>query len=410
MTIRRAPLLLLALALGCAVERGRRWDTPAPPLAPDAAPTVSLLLIGGAGFPGRTAARTAAEVERTLADHQRRGVPTVVLWLGDAVGDAGLGPGCGSPGDAWSAPGTGDLARVVRAHQARGGASFAVLGRHEWRCGAPELAFQTGQGGPHPWQLPAANYVVRVQPDGGTRVVSFCSAGLCTVEPAEDGALVDLVVLDTVAWLAPPPEGTRGAAAAQTVLTQQAALLAALDLTARPGGPPRVLVTHHPVETAGVHGQGGLWPDSAFFLHAEPLRRAVARGDFAGVVSGHDRTLSATGDLFDAVKRSSRFWLKRPVFQVVAGGAAYPDVQGGRRGWVYYGGQSLKPDLMSNRAGFAELVVTPTSFAARLHQRRRGRWRAAELKIPAVRPPHPAETASPVMDPCLYCDPVPPRQ
>ena len=123
-------------------------------------------------------------------------------------------------------------------------------------------------------------------------------------------------------------------------------------------------------------------------------------------------TAAAAGDIADGVKRSSRFWLKRPFFQVVSGGAAHPDgaPSGGRRGWAYYQSQALAPDLLSNRAGFAELVIGPDAYAAQLHQRKRGRWRSAQVLVPRERPPHPAETVSPVLDPCLRCDPLTPKQ
>lgn len=391
------PVFSAMFMLACATERGKAWDRPAP--AP-AAPAVSLLLLGEAGFPGRTAARVAAEVERTLAARRGAGVPVVLLWLGDAVGDA-----C-APAAAWSRPGVAQLAGVARDHQARGGASFAVLGVHEWRCGAPELSLRTDDEAP-PFVRPAANYVLRVQRDGSAAVVSSCVLQMCAVDAPGPDALVDLVLVDTVAWQGPPPPALR--AAADASLTQQQALLAALEAAPPQPSVPRLLVSHHPIETAGPHGQGGLYPDSAFFLHSEPLRRAIASGMFAGALSGHDRTLSATADIFDATKRSSRFWLERPVFQVVSGATARPDgPRGGRRGWVYYQGQALKPDLLTNRAGFAELLIGPEELAAQLHQRKHGRWRAARLDIPRERPPHPAETPSPVMDPCLYCDPRPP--
>lgn len=392
------------LVLGCAIERGRAWDTPAPPVAAAPGdPRVSLVLVGEAGYPGRTAAATARHLARTLEDHRQRRVPAVVLWLGDAVGEDGLG--CPTSADPWARAGTSELARVVRTHVAAGGLSYALLGAHEYACDRPELALQPGPSGPHPWILPSANYVLRIAHTGAARVVSTCAGPICTVEPPTQGTLVDLVVLDTAAWLAAGPTAPATAAS----LGQQQALLATLGLAPQPT--PRLLVTHHPVETAGPHGQGGLYPDSAYFLHTEPLRRAIDRGVFAGVLSGHDRSLSATADISNAVKRSSRFWLKHPVFQVVSGGAAHPDgaPDGGRRSWVYYQGQSLRPDLLSNRAGFAELVVSPTEFTARLHQRKHGRWRTAELKIPPNRPAHPAETESPILDPCHDCDPVPPR-
>ena len=214
----------------------------------------------------------------------------------------------------------------------------------------------------------------------------------------------------TAAWLGPAARGGPLLTAADASLVQQQALLAALEAT--PSTVPRLLVTHHPVETAGPHGQGGLFPDSAYGLHPEPLRRAISHGVFAGALSGRDRNISASADIFDAVKRSSRFWLPHPMFQVVSGATAHPDgsASGGRRSWLYYQSQSLMPDLFSNRAGFAELIVGPETYAAQLHQRRRGRWRAAQIEVPRERPPHPVETPSPVMDPCLRCDPLRPNQ
>lgn len=395
------------LLAGCAIERGKAWDRPPPTgVGSTGAGTVSLVLLGETGYPGRTAAIVAAELERTISARRAAGVPVVLLWLGDMLGDE-----C-HPGRALARPGVEALAEVASRHQAAGGASYAVLGAHEWRCGAASLHLQTAHG-PRPWWQPAANYVVRVHRDGRATVVSACTDALCTVTPAPADALVDLVMLDTAAWLAAPPQLRK---AADATLVQQQALLAALAAAdaGKPQGPavPRIVVTHHPLETAGPHGQGGLYSDAAYGLHAAPLRRAVDSGMFAGAVSGRDRSLSATADIFDATKRSSRFWLTHPVFQVVSGGLAHPDgaPAGGRRGWVFYQGQSLKPDILSNRAGFAELLVGPDGYAARLHQRKHGRWRAAELQIARERPPHPAETPSPVMDPCLYCDPLLPRQ
>jgi len=388
------------LALGCATQRGRGWDRPAP--AP-VAPAVSLVLLGEVGHPGRTAGKVAAEVRRTLAARRAAGVPVILLWLGDMLGDD-----C-NPVTALGQPGVRSFADLAREHATAGGLGYAVLGAHEWRCGAPSVHVQPTTG-PRPWRMPAANYVVRVAHDGSSAVVSQCSDRLCTVEPATDAALVDLVMLDTAAWLGPASRGGPLLTAADASLAQQQALLAALEAT--PATAPRLLVTHHPIETAGPHGQGGLFPDSAYFLHPDPLRRAIARGVFAGALSGRDRNISFTADIFDAVKRSSRFWLAHPMFQVISGATAHPDgtLAGGRRSWHFYQGQSLKPDLFSNRAGFAELLVTPETHTAQLHQRRRGRWHAAQIAVPTGRPPHPVETTSPVMDPCLRCDPLKPNQ
>lgn len=81
----RSAAVLSTTMLACATKRGKGWDLAAPAPAP---PAVSLLLLGEAGFPGRTAKLVAAEVERTLAARRSAGVPVVLLWLGDAIGDA----------------------------------------------------------------------------------------------------------------------------------------------------------------------------------------------------------------------------------------------------------------------------------------------------------------------------------
>ncbi len=391
--------LLTTSATACAIQRGKAWDQPA---ATPSAPAISLLLIGEAGPATWRTTKVARQLARTLAERRAAGIPTVLLWLGNNLQEP-----C-APQTASTTPHLAELVRVGHDHRARGGHSFAVLGSNEWRCGPPSVHIQTSAGH-RPWLQPAANYVVRIDDRGHARVVSRCTPTGCTVEPASADAWLDLVFVDTAAWLDNPPADRPLAAVADAVVAEQAALLASLAAQPQPGV-PRLLVTHHPVETAGPHGQGGLFPDSAFALHPAPLRQAIDTGMFAGVVSGRDRTLSATSDIFSAVKRSSRHWLQQPVFQVVSGGTSKPDVAGGRRGFVYYQGQSLAPDILSNRTGFAEVLVTPDHYTARVQQRKLGRWQAAELHIERDRPPHPAETQSPVMDPCLRCNPLPAPQ
>lgn len=409
----RVVLAALVSLAACAIERGKAWG---PPAVPDkaAVPEVSLVLLGDVGARGRAGVAVAAELERVLAEHRRRGRPAVVLWLGDNVGP--LGPGdlgdCTRLADAWRAPGPAALARVVRDHVARGGAALAALGEQDWRCGQPELELQAEpKAGPHPWALPAHNYAAAVYPDGQVRWTMSCRAGACehaqTAMSSEPAPLVELVVVDSAAWLAPPPAGTPAAARADESLREQEALLAALAAT--PAAHPRLLVSHHPLETPGPHGVGGLYSDSGFYLHAAPVRAAVDAGLFAGALSAHDRLVAATADVGPATKRSSRFWLKHPVFQVISGAASRPDSRAGARGAWYFQSTTLKPELHSNRPGFAELLIRDDGFTAVLRRRKAGRWGAGQLAIPAGRPPHPAETPSPVMDPCLHCDPVPPR-
>lgn len=404
--IRRAALALALLA-ACAHERGRAWGGPA--VADPAGPEVSLVLLGDVGARGRAGVAVAAELGRVLAEHERRGRPAVVLWLGDNIGP--VGPGnlghCTAPDDAWRAAGPAALAKVVREHISSGGVALAALGEQDWRCGQPELELQPA-GGTHPWAMPAHNYLVRVYPNGQVALAMSCGSGRCEPRQAPGDPLVELAVLDSAAWFAPPPAGTPVAQRADDSLAEQAELLR--HLAATPAAHPRLLVSHHPLETSGPHGVGGRFSDSGFFLHSEPVRAAVDAGLFAGALSAHDRLLLAASDIASGTKRSSRHWLKHPVFQLVSGAASAPDSRGGSRGWYYFQGTAMRGDLQTSRAGFAELYVRKDSFDAVLRRRRAGRWGAGKLTIAADRPPHPPETPSPVMDPCADCDPTLPAQ
>ena len=406
----RAATLLAATVLlaACAQERGKAWGRPIAP-TDQAVPEVSLVLLGDVGAGGRAGKVVAAELGRVLAERRRLGRPSVVLWLGDNIGP--VGPGdlghCTDNAKAWQRPGPAALAAVVRDHAGAGGAVLAALGEEDWRCGQPELELQDSLEGPHPWVMPTHNYVARVYPDGQVRIAMSCAAGRCEPKPTEPGPLVELVVVDSPAWFTPPPAGTPAAARADESLAEQKALFAALS--ERPAEAPRLLVTHHPLESSGPHGIGGRYSDSGYYTHAAPLRRAVDAGLFEGALSAHDRLVLAASDVTPATKRSSRFWLKHPVFQVISGAASKPDARAGMRGWYYFQSTVLRGDLQSSLPGFAELQVRPDGFRAVLHRRRAGRWGAGALDIPRDRPAHGPESPSPVMDPCIDCDPVPPR-
>lgn len=383
-------------------------------------PALRLLLIGDAGDGGRSGGAVAAALEERLQAGRAAGVPTILLWLGDNFAPARCDGGI----DPRIAP----LAEVAATHVRAGGASHAAVGPGEWAC-AGELAGGLAKPGPAgapqgpqtpiaaPWSAPALNYVLRVGQDGQARQVSRCAGEpvACALEappaPALDGSgappLLELVILDSAAWLAPPAESSPLWAAAERSLAEQAALLAALR--AAPGT-PRILVSHHPIESAGPHGQGGRWPDSAFYLHAEPVRAAIGEGMFVGVVAGHEHGVQASGDLTPAIKRSSRVWIDAPVFEVVSGGATRSDAWTGTRSWRYFQGLSLAPEAISNHAGFAEVTVRGGEYELALWARRGGRWRRAEVTVPRQRPAHPTETKSPGMEFCLQCDTTMPRE
>jgi len=368
-------------AAACTIHRGEWQPAPAEP-APALASAPRLFLIGGlGGGPGAKAVSDA--LLRSFDQAQARGEPMIVIWLGDQLDPET----CEPPAD----PASAQLFTKVAQHRARGGASLAVRGLTEWTCAAPEAP-----------QI-AANELVRVRRGGEVERVSRCAGAplRCEILPDPGDSLVELVLLDTTPWLDRAAAGDGPAAEAS--LAEQRALIAAL--LAAPG-PERILVTHHPIESAGPHGQGGIWPDSALLFHEPSLARAILSGAFVGAVSGHERSLQAVADASPAVKRSSREWLRAPFFQVIAGAVARPDAGRGPRTWRFFQGTALAPDHISNHAGYAELALQPSAYEVTLRARRFGRWREAALTIDRGRPPHPAETASPVMDPCADCDPI----
>ncbi len=408
------------------------------------APVIRLFAFGGAGED--TAAQRAMTVElarvleqaraSSVAGPGARTIP-VVLWLGDNFGahapapiaardddlrrGRGRGASCASVTGLWQREAAAALAGVVQQHRAAGFPSFAVLGRREWECGAPELAFQAAdEAGPHPWVMPTFNYVVRVFQGGAARVVSSCETGgatICALEDSSEPALLELVMLDTSPWN-DPPSGEGGAEQEhfEESLAQQRALLEAVRERAesRPrgdAGPLRLLVTYHPIESAGPHGQGGRYPNAAFMYTEPALQELVDDGLFAGVISGTERDLQVSADISAGVKRSSRYWIDHPVFQVVSGASARYDGHplAGPRGWSWYKGQALIPDLISTHAGFAELRVTQDEVLALLRARVGKRWRVGAVTIPRGRAPHPVETQSPGMEPCVGCSSRPPR-
>jgi len=366
-----------------------------------------LLVFGDAGEPGRDQDRVRAQFAQVIENSLAAGEKPIVLWLGDNLGPRGPASEslahtrrktCVSVNQAAGTPG---LARLITA----GVASYAVLGERDWQCGAPELLFHNGAPtSTHPWVMPTHNYVVRVGADGSSAVVSACTPEqVCTLSPATIAPLVELVLLDSAAWLSRHPKGSPADLQAVASMDQQVSLLGALQ--AQPTSAPRLLVMHHPVETAGPHGQGGGLADSAFLFHHPRLQQALRDGMFRGVLSAHDRSLQVIDELADGVKRSSRVWLDYPVFQVVAGATSKPDGRpgAGPRRWKFYQGQALEPTLHSTHAGFAELWIEAKRITARLHAHRR-QWEVGEVVIPVAAPAFAEQTPSPGMEPCLNCN------
>jgi hypothetical protein len=378
----RTGALLALLATSCMHHRGAGWREPVPqPKDP-----VSIVLLGDAGRSGRTAAATAEHLRLVLAAEREAGHYPKVLWLGDNVLDD-------CPDRPWDRPGSRELAGAVREHMQAGGQAYAVLGDEDREC--PGLATAQGaEDGPHPWTMPSANYVVRVDVVGGARVVSQCDAGGCTLDETTELALVDLVVLDTAGY------GRQ----ADSAVPDADQLIAALRKSA---GPPRILVTHIPVESAGVHGLGGAAPDATFRYLPPSVRAGLQEGLFAGVVSAHDRNQQVTPDLSDALMRSNKVATPHPVFQVVSGSVSDPDSRAPGRRIDRRRGITVIPVLSSDHAGFAVLQVTPNSVDVTLHARRKRSWESGSTSFPLQAAPFKPDRSYGSQTPCLDCAVVP---
>jgi len=412
------------LAMGCVIHRGP-WrldpepakaigttaDPEGPPAKQSASDGVDLVLLANVSPEDRGARAVAARVEQVLATDR----PRLVLWLGNVAAapmvSATLraerrGPRCAALEDAWAGPAAAALVGAVE--RSGGERSFAVPGVLDHRCGHT-AALQTGQ----PWQMPGSHYVLRVHADGAVTQRAACGDTGCTFDhtaalPSEAPPLVDLVVIDLAPWLHPSDDPTARRHEERRVHALEALLTAVAAVPAE-AAPPRLLVSSVPVEAAGEHGLGALWPDATFHGLPPHLQALLIEGGFAGVLAGHDRSLYATADLTDAIKRADRAWLRTPVFEVVAGAVSAPNRRAGMalRPRRLRTSQAFAPPVWSDHAGFAVVHVRGEDAELVLHARRRRHWESTSLRV-SLRPvPHPSHTPSPHMAPCRDCPPIP---
>ncbi len=395
--------------MGCVTHRGP-WRLDADG-APDDGEGVELVLLANVAPEDRGARAVAQEVEQLLAEER----PRIVLWLGNVSAPPlhsatpraeRRGPRCSEPDAAWSGPATTALAQ--RIGPPSGTPSFAVGGVLDHRCGASAALRQA-----RPWRMPATHYVLRVYTDGSVEERAACGDEGCRFAEVKPSAganppLMDLVMIDLSPWLHPSDDAAARHRDAREVDALEA-MLAAIAAVPPEAAPPRLLVTSVPVEAAGEHGLGTLWPDASFHGLPVPLQNVLVEGHFAGVLAGHDRSLYASEDLSNAIKRADRAWLGTPVFQVVAGAVSRPNRRAAmalRRQRVRTS-QAYSPRLWSDHAGFAVVRVRGEEAEIILHARRGRHWEQASMTVPLRPAPHPVRTPSPHMGPCRDCPPIP---
>jgi hypothetical protein len=384
----RISFAAFALA-GCVTHRGDTWQHTPP--EPSAAAGATLVLLGDAGRPGRTAAKVAERLEVTLAAEVAQGRTPVVLWLGNNVLPRHGRKRCADPRAAWSRDGVAELAAAVKGH-----ASYALPGETEWRCGSVDA--------PGPWSRPSPHYVVRVGREGEHAVVLQCDAAGCERSPGPENPLADLVLVDIVPWIR-----TRSSPTSDPVLVALDHLVDALHESEA----PRILVSHYPIEAAGWHGLGGGDPDSTIHTWPPRLVEAIEGGTFVGALAAHDRSSYVEADLSNATMRSDRVWLSRPVFQVVSGTASSPDARAtsAYRRVRYATGIAYLPRVYTPRAGFALLRLGGSAAEAELHAGIGRQWQTARLPLLVYPPKARRLVDAPPMQPCLRCPekPVPER-
>ena len=342
-------------------------------------------------------------------------VPETVFLLGNVFTE--LGP----PNEITCAKQRKELKRYYTGKSSS--AQFMIRGHHDWNCDN----FSNRNDFAQPL---AKNYIIRINDRGQSRVVSNCDYGTqvrCSIEPAKLDDVIELVILDTIPWyfsatLVQQPRfrirnnrnktslhsALRDSIAIQTQ-QQQALLESILSSPVRPPqGPPRILISHIPLESAGSHGLGGRIPSATYLNFPHWIQKAVQDGYFVGIVSGHEFSHLFSDDLSVSTKRSAKAWLKYPVFQVIVGHSGRPIQPWGKfeSYFLYRTSISMIPNLRSNRSGFVKLSIQNGDIDIDFFELGTRHWYKHTFHLPSNRDAHPIETESPSMLPCLKCDPV----
>ena len=185
---------------------------------------------------------------------------------------------------------------------------------------------------------------------------------------------------------------------------QRSALRRVLStLPPRATGVLTLLVLPRPVESAGPRGQGGRDASAVYHLLPVPLQEQIASGYFDLVLASGDAGAQWNENISDAIARSSKVWIRRPLAQLVIDGMERPSAS--QRGTLWTRGTSIRPDLFSQHLGFARVEFYGDMMLPTLVVRRGRTWLEASATAP-VGPSAtlPARRAVPGMAPCRDCD------
>ncbi|KIG19602.1 hypothetical protein DB30_00111 [Enhygromyxa salina] len=380
-----ALLLILGVGAGCR-HRGAAWAVPAQPVTAG----VEIIVIGQPRE-SRATRLVAGELERVLANAAAAGRTPIIAWLGTDLGRPGPDRAhpCPDPHAVHAGPALTELTRVVHS---TGAAVWGLPGPDAWRCGMTGFEARVT---PTPYEQPGVAYVLRVSEAGQVALVSSCELDTCTIAPPAEDTLLELVALDFSFWHYPALASDDLTAA---LLSQQAALLEAL---AAAPAVPRLLLSPIPVESAGAHGVGGRLQRTGYRYLPEFVQQALTDGLFVGVLGALERDLQVSEDLSNAIHRSARTFVSKPIFEVVSGSAGGP-----KHTPRTSRGDTLLPDLETEHPGFARVIIEGERVHLRIHARRAGRWRVAGIELPLDPEPLPSLREPPTIQPCHSCDPM----
>lgn len=383
-------LALLFGSLGCR-HQGGAWRAKPAAQEQQQAATIDVFVIGQPRASLATRA-VAEQLDRQLRAAEAAGRASLVLWLGTDLGAPGPehSGACSGAAPLFSEPGLAELAAVVMRAQERGASSWGLPGPDDWRCNRHGLEAAVT---PLPHQQTLAS-VLRVEQSGAVELVSRCDARACEVAAPEQPPLVELVLLDLSYWVFPELGDEQ---LVQAVIDQQRSLLAAL--AAQPG-PPRLLISPIPVESAGTRGLGGRLQRTSFRYLPEFVQQAIADGMFVGTIGALERDLQLSVDLSNAIVRGDRSFIARPMFAIVSGSAG-----GAGHTLPTSRAHAMLPDLWSEHTGFARLEIGPGRARAHLYARVAGHWREAAVELPLEPAPLPGLREPPTIQPCPNCDP-----
>ena len=162
---------------------------------------------------------------------------------------------------------------------------------------------------------------------------------------------------------------------------------------------PRWLISNRPIESAGVHGLGTRSGDATYFHAPLELQTLIRAGAFDGVITSSADGHEFTRDLGDALIRSARIWLPRPLFQAVVGELRTTLLERTTRSSIAY-----QPEFWSRQAEIHLSIRGWEKPSDRLEiSFTQSNGPTAVFEVPRIAPMHSMQRPRAHVEPCLGC-------